>query len=472
MRSALSTWCLIQAGVAFGLVVVPCGAVQAQSASSQNASSSSSSEASEQTEILIGGQAAPVLRGFYTGDYMDGQSEGADAPQPTSRIDYPVGPVAAQAPMQGGEGEVETLDTYAPLGLSVGAFRLYPSISFYAHGTDNLDYGNPGKASQNGRVAVDLEARSNWSRHQLDLSAHGDLKRYHKPEGRDADHSLSVDGDLRLDLSDQTDLALKAGLSQERESASDVELRASGGAASIQTSLSASLQLDHDAGAWAIQLRGGFNDERYDEESSRDYRTYSAGGRLGYRITDRVKPFVDVELSRKRYNSGASDLSGDTLRGSLGVEFTQGDIWSGEASVGYLVWAPETSSIEDDAVLFANASLTWSPNVLWTITAGLDTSLTSTSTTARSVATRSASLGIDYQIRRSLLLTADSSLSLEQYYGSGREDWVFDGSVGAEYSFNRFVKATAKAGHERRDSSLSGESYQSNFVEFGLTLQR
>ena len=64
--------------------------------------------------------------------------------------------------------------------------------------------------------------------------------------------------------------------------------------------------LDHSVGLLQMRLRGALETEAYEGDARRDFKTYIAGSRLGYRMTDQVIPFVDLEYSRKAYDQGPS----------------------------------------------------------------------------------------------------------------------------------------------------------------------
>ena len=401
-----------------------------------------------------------------TGSVADGQTSG-NIVYPTR----PVRPVQRMQPMQEGVRSAPQLETYDPEGVKFGSFRLFPSLSLFGEVTDNIDNSQNGQEGQTGRIEAEASLQSEWARHRLQIDGRGTVSAYNEPD-RKAEHDLSLDGELRLDLAERTSLTLRSGLSLQREEANNVELVASGGTRSVQTSLSGSAQFDHEVALVRLQLRGAINDENYDEDASRDYQNFTLGGRVGYRYTDQVTPFIDVEVSRRQFDNGPNIQDGDSLRASIGIAVEDREKLSGEVSVGYMVWQPEQSGQENDAGLYADASLVWSPNALWTIEAGATSSISSTSTGASSVSTHGLSLEADYAIRRNLTFSAAADLSRERYNGIGRTDWVSSGSLSAEYDVNRHMQLIARYSREARDSTDSSSDYTSNSFELGLRLQK
>nr|WP_321443530.1 outer membrane beta-barrel protein [uncultured Cohaesibacter sp.] len=429
---------------------------------------------------------SPSLRGAdgdLTNEVSQTTPSNTGSIDPTrGRVTYPIEPVRPERPVQsparpaakvqgktvrGSKGS----DAYDAVGVKAGSFLLYPSLTLFAEGTDNIDNAERGSEGTLGRVALEVSAQSLWERHALTLSALGVFESYKTPK-RKPDNELSANADLTLDLADQTKLALGTRFARSKEEANNPDLVASGGTASIETNYGFSATLDQGAGPLKLQLRGALDRESFDEDASRDYRSYKVGGRVGYQVTDQILPFVDAEVARKRYDQRNSSLDGYSLRGAIGIAITDREKLSGEVSGGVMVWKPDKDSIGGDTILFADASVTWSPNALWTLKGGLETSLTSSSTTATSVATRTLSLEADYAIRRNLTLSLDSGLSHETYNGSGRKDWVFDATLGAEYAFNRSVQLIARVSREQRESNQAGSDFAANKVEVGLRFRR
>ena len=385
----------------------------------------------------------------------------------------PVQPIDPVAPEQGpGLRRQSAEGPYDPTGIRVGSFLLYPALSLFVDVTDNIDNSSSGQEGRSGRAELELRAESDWSRHRLSLEGRAGIENYFEPEDRDADDELSANAALRLDLADQTQLTITGDYNRQRESANNAELAASGGSASVETDMNAGVVFDHDVAQLQLQLRGSIASEQFDEDASRDFKTYTIGGRIGYRYTDQIIPFVDLEASRKRYDSGASTQNGDNLRAAVGVEVRDREKLSGEASVGVMTWRPDAAGQSEDTILFADASVTWSPNPLWSLTGGLETSLTSSSTGASSVATHAVRLSADYAALRNLDLGASLDVSLDDYRGTNREDVIVRGGLSADYSFNRFAQLVGRFEHERRDSNQAGADYTTNTISVGLRFQR
>ena len=363
------------------------------------------------------------------------------------------------------------LGDYEPEGIRAGSFLLYPSLSILGTVTDNVDNDRRRDMGQFGKLETKIRLQSEWDRHSLELDGSLGFTGYQQPD-RKPENEQHGDGKLLLELSDETDVSLTGSVDRTMEESSSIELITSGGQAAIETILNGGVQIDHDAGLIQLQLRGAVESADYEEDPARDYKTYRLGGRVGFEATDQVMPFADVEVSRKIYDKGPNSEDGDSLRGAFGIAITEREKLSGEFSIGAMSWQPKQKGNKEDTILFADASLTWSPNQLWSLTGGLETSLTSTATSANSVSTHTVSLGADYAVRRNVTIGFDGSLARNIYRGSSMKDWEYDATLRAEYSLSRYSKLVASASHEGRTGNVPNSDYQANSVQLGVTFQR
>ncbi|WP_319532800.1 outer membrane beta-barrel protein [uncultured Cohaesibacter sp.] len=422
---------------------------------------------------LFSASILPVLRG--SSDIVPPVASASANPRYRSATtDYPVVPtLPAERAMaeQQTSGQTSDLGDYDPEGIRAGSFVLYPSLSILGTVTDNVDNDSRSDMGHLGKLETSVKVESDWDRHSLELNGSLGFTGYQQPD-RKPENEQHGDGELILELSDETDVSLTGSVDRTMEEPSSIELITSGGQAAIETTLNGGVQIDHDAGLIQLQLRGSVESANYEEDPARDYKTYTLGGRVGFEATDQVMPFADVEVSRKIFDKGPNSEDGDSLRGAFGIAITEREKLSGEFSVGAMSWQPKQKSSKEDTILFADASLTWSPNSLWSLTGGIETSLTSTATSANSVSTHTVSLGADYALRRNVTIGFDSSLARNIYRGSSMKDWEYDATLRAEYSLSRYTKLVASATHEGRSGNVPDSDYHANSVQLGVTFQR
>nr|WP_321455897.1 outer membrane beta-barrel protein [uncultured Cohaesibacter sp.] len=454
---------------AMGQQIVASSSANSEETPSENAQSTqltqTSVTAAQTTQALRSSEDA-VAKGFSAwNSNFAGQQEN------TAVGSVETGTASAEERQQGDERKTaDQVGPYEPTGLRLGSFLLYPSLTLWGKYTDNVDKADDGEVGRTVSPEVELRLQSDWDRHSLSVTGRASVESYDAPV-RTPELSEQLDGELRLDVADETKLALKGAFDQSQEDSNSVELNASGSSATIETSYSAGATLDQEMGSVNVQLRGSLAANRFENEESRNYDTYRLGMRVGLPLTDQLEPFVDGEYSQRRYDDSGNKQNGDSLRGAIGIKLANREKFSGELSAGIISWEPVAAGQADDAALFVSANVVWSPNVLCTIRGGLETNMTSTATPARSVATHSFSLAADYDVLRNLQLTASGNVSHESYNGTGRSDWVFDTTLNATYSFNRNVQFIASIDRAQRDSNRVGEDYVAHTVRVGLKLQ-
>ena len=417
-----------------------------------------------------------ALRTSYDGDRAvlgeddalsspQGGTDAADVPEPARRVSRPV------SREQGRTGPTsQAVGPYDPLGMRVGQFLFYPSLTLMGELTDNVDSSTVGQEGRMVKPKFELKVESDWIRHSLSLSGSAGMTAYDTPKRKpESDQALSAA--LELELADETLLTLDGAFTRHQEDSS-VELTATGQSATYETNFSAGATLDKRLGQLDLQLRGSAGAMRYEGETSRNYDTYRLGARVGVPVTDQVTPFIDAEISRRQYSVSNNRQNGNSLRGAIGIEVVNREKLSGEISAGLVAWEPDVAGQAGDTSVFADASLVWSPNGLWTIRGGLETELTSTATAARSVATHRVSASAEYAVLRNLTFTASGDIGRESYNGLSRRDWVFDATFNATYSFNRNLQLIASVERSQRESNWVGEDTATSTVRVGLKIKR
>jgi hypothetical protein len=165
-------------------------------------------------------QAAPVAQ---TQDQQALQPDTMRVGAITSEADSDSGRVqrenTRQAPEQG-RGPAQEADPFAPVGMRAGSFVLRPSLEQGIRATSNGDNSPSGSSSVLSETTLRLNAQSDWARHQATLDASGTLSK--SISGQDvSEPQIDIQGNLRLDLTDQTTVNTGAGYRLRRESASN-----------------------------------------------------------------------------------------------------------------------------------------------------------------------------------------------------------------------------------------------------------
>jgi hypothetical protein len=437
------------------------------------------------------GEAEPG--GLAGGDY--GATRPDQQPEPptsaTLRIGNPLG-----APPRGLRDPaprripVSDDDAYAASGVQAGAFTLRPTLET-AGGYDDNPNRDPegGKGSGFYRLRGGLDARSNWSRHELGARLNGQIRRYvdQTELGYEPEVSAAVTG--RLDVTERTQInaELRASLTSSRPGDPETPTGIKGD--EITRSAGATLGATHRFNRLSVTLEGAV--DRYVtadsklrsggtlDNSDRNYNSYEARLRGAYDLSPRLQPFVEVAVDTRDYDEKFDNTDptrrlgsdGYALRTGASLELTR--LVTGEVAVGYGRQTPKDRDLKPVDGLLVDGALAWTPTALTTVRLDARSALRETTLNgAGGVLERQVGLEVEHRLRRNLIATARADLVRGDYKGLGRVDDNWTLSLEGEYRLNRNLAAIGSVRREWQDSSEPGEDYRATIVELGLRFRR
>jgi len=360
-------------------------------------------------------------------------------------------------------------------GIRLGSFTLTPQLGLSTGWTDNTSRSASGTAGGLYSISPDLSLTSNWSRHEFDASLRGTYTGYpERPDDNDA--SVFAAANLRLDISEATQVTTSLAYSYTLEEDGSAESSASGTDHNHQ--LSGDLSATRSIGIVAATASIGADRNLYTtdggSESGRNNTLYSASLRLDGNTGSIVSPFVEGSLLLRRFDETCSDslcekrdANGYELRG--GVTLASGPKLTGELGAGWRIEDIDDSRLDSLSGLIVDASLVWSPSRLTTVTAGLGTSFEATDIDGASGSIiYSGDLRLAHAFSDRLVAETGVGYSLRSYEGVSIEERTATGFGGVTVALTRNVALTADYTHRRFDSSQDGADYSENTVEAGL----
>ncbi|MBB3952171.1 outer membrane beta-barrel protein [Aureimonas jatrophae] len=405
----------------------------------------------------------------------------------------PVGPVrspvlddvAATRRLNGGLDGLRTVlprradDPFAPIGLRVGSFILYPALEQTLGGSSNLTNTLDGREGALSQTTLSGRLVSDWSRHAAELNAQLAYRRnFEGPVEEEPE--LDVGGRVRLDIDHVTTGTLRGALSLRQDDSiltgtpdvarnrSDVlayslgaDLTRAFGRASGTATLEA-VREDREHG---ILRETGF-------EPGQSFTTLTGALRGSYDMGSAFKPFLLASLGQRLFDDDtALGTSRDALIPALrtGFGFDFGEKLSGEVGLGYAWNIPDNDALPTDGSPTVDALLAWSPR------RGTDLSLRASTFFEPDAG------GIDtatlYQTTLGLRHRASARLDLE---GAGQLAWrvrdasgterIRSGEVGLTWWVNRQLALIARYRHDRFEGVLT--DYDADTVRIGLRVQR
>ena len=395
----------------------------------------------------------------------------------------PAPTVAAQPIPQRRKGAADD-KPFDPTGVRIGDLKLTPYVEEDGGWASNpgLTAGaHRGSAFETTEAGVGLQ--SDWSRSDL----HGQLKGAYTDyfddssansptasgtlDGRyDASRDLSFDAEGRFAISQQTLASLGLGSGTGTTSHPLVATYGAtlGGAqkfGDLTLALHATLDRTVYASAGTVDL------------ASDDFNDWGLRGRVSYRLSEAVSPFVELGVDTRRYDSAVDyngyDRNSDGWQAVAGATLAFTRQLTGEASFGYGARTYVDPRLQNFGGPVIDASLIWSATPLTTVTAKAQTTLgDSVAAGASGALTRAYSLDVAHAVTRALTLGATASWSGNTYVGLTQRDSTATYGLRAEYHVSRELVLKASASRQIYDSNTPNSNYVADVFMLGLKLQR
>lgn len=381
-------------------------------------------------------------------------------------------------------------DPFAPTGIRFGSFVVTPTLD----ATVGYD-SNPRRLPSGGSGSLftqsygEVQARSDWSRHELTARLRGTYAAYASDPGVNRPELNGVVTG-RLDVTRDTRLEGEARYLLNTNSPGSSNLpSAPAGLRNLPLihQYGATAGVVQDIGRLQLSLRGTVDRYTYNDavtnagtvlpQGERDYNALGARLRASYELTPGLRPFVEAAIDQRRFDTLVS--SGGTLQGStamtyrVGTTFELTRLLTGEISAGYLVRDNLDPTFGDVAVPVFDASLVWTATALTTLRFTAKSTIDESFTTGASgIERRDVSLELEHAFRRWLAGTARIAYGQDTYRGTPRVDQRMVASLGLIYRASRNLQIRGELRRETLQSNETGQSYSANVVLFGLRLQR
>ncbi|MBB2752148.1 UNVERIFIED_ORG: hypothetical protein GGI57_002847 [Rhizobium aethiopicum] len=380
----------------------------------------------------------------------------------------------------------ESASTAETPGIPIGTFVLRPSVT-QSINTETTKDGN----TRQRRAFLETDAAatltSDWGRHQLSVTSEGAWQRNISGEGEEQP-SFKVNGDLRLDLSDETVAHLTAGYNFYREDTDDPDAIADATQQSDVQEFSAGASVQRDfgilRGTTALALsRSIYSDATLSNGttvtlSDRDQTTGTLRGRVGYELSPALIPFIEATVGRTLYDetrdSAGYERSGHSYGAKAGVEVDLGEKLKGEVGVGYEMADFEDSRLSSIDTATLDASLLWSPIRGTDVNFDLQTSIQPSTTAGESgYVSHALTTTVTHQLRDNLVGTMIGGVIWRDYPTDStiNDELVYTAATGLTWNINRYLDLTSTLGYElttRKD----GDDSQQFRAGVGLKLKR
>lgn len=372
-----------------------------------------------------------------------------------------------------------------PLGLHVGSFFMFPSITNGISFTDNVYATESHKKSDFiYTLAPQVNVRSDWNTHSIELAAGGRLGYHFDQTGEDyQDAFASAAG--RLDVSSHTVVHGKLNLNRDHEERGDPN-DVNGSEPTVFYTYAGTVDAAHRFNRLTLSVAGDIRRIDYDntpaannttiDNSDRNRVEYRPGVKAAYEFSPGYSGFIraegDIRHYDKTYDSGGfkRDSTGFDVVGGASVDLTGllfGDFFAGIRQRYF-----DDTRFDSITGPVVGSTLTWIPTGLTTVTLKIDNQvIESTGVNTSGYSSTSVTLGVDHELLRNLILSANLGGRYDDFEGISRTDKYVSGSLGADYLWNRYLTLSGRYGITNRDSNAANTDYTSNLFSLFLTAQ-
>lgn len=377
-------------------------------------------------------------------------------------------------------------DPFAPVGFRAGTFVVTPYAEMRGGYDGNALRVPNGPGSRFTEVGGGFAARSDWSRHALDIELRGGYTRFYDVEGNDRPEAEgTIRSRIDVDSLTRIDTVVRGAITTEAAGSVDAVAGAKEPPLVYQSSID--LGVTRRFNRFEASIAGIVEREDHasaeltdgSTESLADQNVTGYGVRLrgAYELMPGVKPFAQIVADRRVYDvvpdSSGFDRDSRGITAMVGSDFRLSDLVTGTASVGYTWRNYADPELDDIDGFVADASLRWEATGLTAVELRARSAVAETTyANASGDFTHEIGLEVEHAFRRWLIGTASAAYRIDDYEGSGLTQRTFTVGAGLAYKINRYAVLTGEVSHLRLSSSVPGDDYTANVVTVGLRLQR
>ncbi len=372
-----------------------------------------------------------------------------------------------------------------PLGLHVGSFFMFPSITNGMTFTDNVFATESHKKSDFiYTLAPAFNVKSDWNQHSIQLAAGGQLGFHFDQTSEDyKDAFASADG--RLDVSSHTIVHGKLALNRDHEERGDPN-DVNGSEPTVFYTYAGTVDAAHRFNRLTLSAGGDIRRIEYDntpatnnstiDNSDRDRVEYRPGVKAAYEFSPGYSGFVRAEGDIRKYDKSVDssgfkrNSTGFDVVGGAAVDLTGllfGDFYAGIRQRYF-----DDARFDSITGPVVGSTLTWIPTSLTTVKLQVDNQIIeSTGVNTSGYSSTGLTLGVDHELLRNLILTGALGGRYDDFEGISRTDKYLTGTAGADYLWNRYLTLSGRYTFTNRDSNAAGADYTNNLFSLFLTAQ-
>jgi len=377
-------------------------------------------------------------------------------------------------------------EAYDPIGVRVGTFLWKPSIEVTRAYDTNPQRTPNGPSSGYTLVAPELNAKSEWSQHELNLALRGSYSFYDKlPDSNRPMLDAKATG--RIDVSRDTNINVEGRYYLSTDYPGSPNLTAGLARLPINQTFGGSAGVTQRFNHLELLFKANVDRTIYNESEltdgstfsndDRNFNQYGGQGRASYEVFPGVKPFVELAGDTRqhdvKFDRNGMQRNSNGITPKVGTTFEISKKLTGEVAVGYVMRKYQDPNLQDLRGVTVDGSLAWQASGLTTATVTASSRVEETILPGVSGALRrDVGLTVDHAFRRWLIGTVKFGYGFDEYVGLERDDKRMSIGAALLYKFNREWSVKGEIRQDWMRSTALNVDYNATAYLLGLKWQR
>jgi len=372
---------------------------------------------------------------------------------------------------------------YEPVGIRAGSWMFNPALSSGGFYDSNVFSSSTAKRADMAAVfEPTLRAHTLWERHGIDLKLDTQSTVYNQNSSLNQNNA-SLKGNAWIDIAHDMAVLTNFQIAHLNEGVGTLSAPTNAVTPTPYNLLSGDITLRKQFNRLTTSI--GFRTDSYDfgsaraqdgtviNQDGRDGQIYSLHSRIDYAFSSALGWFGGVEGNQRDIRGiPGHTLDSQGYRALSGFTVGLGNLVTGEFGAGYVQQRfddPTIGTVEGPSY---RARLTWRPTRLLDIHFNAEQLVTQTSdTSATGVLANALQLGLDYELRRNVIVSLAGGYETDRFFGQQRKDRVTTSDARVKYLVNRFSSISAYYRYTARDSDIAIFSYDKHLVGMNVTAQ-
>jgi hypothetical protein len=372
---------------------------------------------------------------------------------------------------------------YEPIDIREGSWMFSPALISGGFYDSNVFSSNTNKRSDFAAVfEPSLRAHTLWDRHGIDLRLDAQSTVYNQNSSLDQTNA-SLKGNAWFDIAHDLAVLSSFQVAHLNEGVGTLSSPANAVQPTPYNLLSSDLTLRKEFNRLTTSI--GVRTDSYEygstraqngtviDESSRDGQIYSVHSRIDYAFSSTLGWFGGVEGNERNIRGvPGQPLDSQGYRALSGVTVGLTNLITGEFGAGYEQQRFDDPTIGTIAGPTYRAILTWRPTRLLDAHFKAEQLVTETADTSSvGVLADAVQFGIDYELRRNVIVSLDGGYESDRFFGKLRKDHVVTTDASIKYLLNRFAAISLYHRYTARNSDIPAFSYDKHQIGINATAQ-